>query len=189
MKCQSLNKIYEQDELFYWCNCCGDINMPGESGHFVTHKPEDLPPRYFALYDKCQMETDGCHRHVVSFCGKPGMMLVALHDKCYYCDILEMAERPSNPTEVVEHECMMKMVALLITRRCEAMSADPRLEHCIPIFGENTDPDGHELCLFIPAATAMGSIDEIQDAFLEYCWTEADKDLLTQSFKVLRENS
>lgn len=51
-----LSKIYDQDELFYWCNCLGEINMPGENGHFIIHKPEELPPKCAELYEKCQKE-------------------------------------------------------------------------------------------------------------------------------------
>lgn len=182
---ESLNKIYEQEELFYWCNCCGDINMPGECGHFVTHAPEELPPQYLALYEKCQMEGNGCHRYVVTFRGRPGMLLGALHDECYYSDILNLSENPTTPGEVMEHACVMKMAALLIMRHCEALSAEPQLEHCIPIFGENTDPDGHELCLFIPADIAKNNIDQIQKVFLNHCWTKGDTETLRNTVQQL----
>lgn len=54
-----LNEIYKKDELFYWCNCLGEINMPGD-GHFIVHKAEELPPRYFELYEKYRVFDKSC---------------------------------------------------------------------------------------------------------------------------------
>lgn len=174
-----LNEIYKKDELFYWCNCLGEINMPGD-GHFIVHKAEELPPRYFELYEKYQMETDECHRYVVSFRGRPGMLLTALHVEEYYFDVLNMESRPATLDGIMARECIRKIAALLVMRQCEKMSHDKRLDGCIPIFGEDTDPDGHELALFIPEDRAS-DIDSLQKIFLEYCWTRADERTLIRS--------
>lgn len=171
-----LSKIYDQDELFYWCNCLGEINMPGENGHFIIHKPEELPPKCAELYEKCQKEVGPCHRYVVTFRGRPGMLLTALHDESYYCDAVDIEDKPTSADDVLVHKCVMDLAALLVQRRCESMTTDFRLENCcVPIFGENTDPAGHELCLFIPAEVALRDIDRIQDVFLEYCWQHEDE--------------
>ena len=181
-----LNKIYEKDELFYWCNCCGDINMPGGKNYLDVHTPEELPPRYFELYEKYQMETDGCHRYVVSFRGRPGMLLTALHNEGYYSDILNIKSRPTTPNEIMARECIRKITALLIMRQCGKMSHDKRLDGCIPIFGEDTDTDGHELALFIPEGRAS-DIDSLQKIFLEYCWTSSDERTLIRAVSLVVE--
>lgn len=171
-----LNDIYEKEELFYWCNCCCDVNMPGDSS-FSIHSPDELPPRYYELYEKYQTEDSGCYRYVVSFRGHPGMLLVALHDDGYYDDILSKKEPMAFKKEILMKECARKFTALLVLNQCEKMSKDKRLDGCVSIFGENTDPDGHELALFIPEEAAF-NIDKFQEVFLEYCWTKEDEKCL-----------
>ena len=111
-----LSKIYDQDELFYWCNCLGEINMPGENGHFIIHKPEELPPKCAELYEKCQKEVGPCHRYVVTFRGRPGMLLTALHDESYYCDAVDIEDKPTSADDVLVHKCVMDLAALLVQK-------------------------------------------------------------------------
>lgn len=55
----------------YWCNCTGDLNIPG----IIHGELSDLPPTAAALYDQCWAEDawNAGHCHVMSVDGKFGI--------------------------------------------------------------------------------------------------------------------
>ena len=169
----SLNNVYHADAVHYWCNALGEINMPGEAS-YRPHTPEELPPVYRELYDKYQYETDSVHTYVVSYDGVPGMMLTALHDNGYYDDVADITK---NHTALYKqlHDAAMSAALYLIYARAEKMLEDEMFSGCTVLIGDFTDPDGHELCLFVPPERCK-QLDEIRNHFIQqYCWVKADE--------------
>ena len=46
---RNLNEIYKNDELFYYCNSCGEINIPN-TDVFSYHDVDELPIKERNLY-------------------------------------------------------------------------------------------------------------------------------------------
>lgn len=183
----SLNNVYHADAMHYWCNALGEINMPGEAS-FCPHMPDELPPAYRELYEKYQYETDDVHTYVVSYDGVPGMMLTALHDNCYYDDIVDISKSQTEDYEQI-HAVMMDSALYLINLRAKKMTEDEMFENCTVLVGDFTDPDGHELCLFVPTG-ACGNLDKIREHFIKkYCWCHEDADRIKKCFSALTKVS
>lgn len=122
--------------LTYWCNCLGEINVPGKPLSYSGHIDE-LPPDVQALYNAYQTETDGFHLYTVSLNGVNGMLFTLLVDKEWVEDSLE--------NDMSSAYDALKAVALRI-RDSEKFHSD-----VIILALEDTDPDGHELGIFFPA--------------------------------------
>lgn len=135
----SLNDIYKQDELFYWCNACGDINMPN-TDPMSLHTEDELPMRERNLYENYWEEGAGCCMYVVRFREHPAMVLNYLFDKGYCEDLLG-----HEPTRADMHHFWVAI------RDCaQFLERDERTAGCWVVVGEDTDPDGHELTVVVP---------------------------------------
>ena len=179
----SLNDVYHVDAMFYWCNAMGEINMPGEAS-YSPHTPEELPPAYRELYEKYEYETDSANTYVVSYDGMPGMLLTALHSNGYYDDVANLS---ADRTDWYDrfHLIMMDVAFHLIHLRAEAMTKDDLFDGCVVLVGDFTDPDGHELCLFVPA-DKCDRLDAIREKFVKnYCWNKEDAARVKRVFEVL----
>lgn len=136
---RDLNEIYEKELLFYWCNSLGEINVPG--ARFSSGDPEELPPKQKILYEGWQQEDDP-YRYVVSYNGKAAMALGLLFDYSWLADIMTIKE---------SNFCVRAMGGILfqaIKKYGKALEA--RLPNVEILFGEDTDPDGHELLVVVP---------------------------------------
>ena len=154
-KTVSLNEIYAADELFYYCNACGDINIPGEEdpAKMYAHKPEELPMTALNLYENYWQEGAGLPMYVVEYKGQIGMAVTALFDRSYHDDLFK--EKGIGVTKS-EFFAAMKRVAKMYRNafRYETM------------VGVDTDPDGHEIVFFIPehlASNAAGFASFVGD--------------------------
>ena len=49
---KSLNKAYQTDSMYYWCNAEGEVNYPGSG--FSTGDSERLPAAVKELYERYQ---------------------------------------------------------------------------------------------------------------------------------------
>lgn len=182
---KSLLTAYESRALYYWCNSAGDIRMPGDGERSILHRPEELPDAYRQLYDRYQTETGEGHRHVVEYAGRPGMLLAALYDKSYFRDVCQEQAGIADQEFTPSLDDFLMDVAyrrLLIT--VEAMEKDEELAGCTVLVGKNTDPDGHEVCLFIPTEKA-GSIDDIEKAFYRHLYTKREEAIVAKIMKTL----
>lgn len=127
----SLNEIYEKESFMYWCNAMGEINNPYDT----TCSPDAMtditvmPPREQELYGMKQ--SDG-QEYVVSWNYRAYIAYTALFDYEYLMDVM-----PDNTDEE-------RVNAL------EAYAESLTCPGCEILYGENTDPDGHEIILMIP---------------------------------------
>ena len=53
-----LSKLYEDDDeniMFYWCNSCGEVNLPGDIG-LVLRTEDELPPKIKSIFEHLECE-------------------------------------------------------------------------------------------------------------------------------------
>ena len=79
-KIGSLNALYQENRIFYHCNACGDINVPGKPALYCG-TVDDLPASVRELYENVWSEVDGWPEYVVTMDGKPCMAFSILVDK------------------------------------------------------------------------------------------------------------
>lgn len=137
------NGIYEEPvrladgvlprRLTYYCNALGEINVPGKDPTYCG-TVEELPPDAQAIYEAYQVEGI----YTVSLNGVTGMLFSM-------CITDEFAAEHADGD------------AHLVYRAIRKVAEDIRDDRVFPAEAvllalESTDPDGHELCVFYPAA-------------------------------------
>lgn len=136
----NLNEVYKQKQLFYYCNTCGDINIPN-TDPLSIHQSDELPLREQNLYENYWGEGFGCHMYVVKYRNNTGMILGFLFDESYLCDLL-------NKNEVSDED--MSRFYTAISDYANLLEQSNKIAGCEVLIGNNTDPDGHELLVFVP---------------------------------------
>lgn len=137
---KSLNEIYNNNELFYYCNTCGEINIPN-THPLSYHDSDELPLRERNLYENYWYEGAGCCMYVVNYNGNAAMALGFLFDEGYLCDILHKDEVDNADMEVFYDA---------ISDYAKMLENNEMLSYCDVVVGKNTDPDGHEIVVIVP---------------------------------------
>lgn len=135
-----LNNVYENDELYYWCNTCGDINIPNMPLLYCG-EIDELPMKQRNLYENYWYEGAGCNMYVVDYKGKPAMALGFLFDYSYLSDLLNNNDVSNEDMEVFYNAI------------CDCGMMLEKNEHALDyevLIGKDTDPDGHELLFVVP---------------------------------------
>ena len=165
MAIYDLKKAHEKDELFYWCNALGEINMPGDGG-IREHEEDELPPKVKKLYEKYQAEVDGCNLYTVNFRGQPGMLVAVLFDTCWAEDKLRHDEKLKPVIQTMSEDQIKRAVhsvmdnPLMDAIWAAALSMVEEVDGFRSLLiGKDTDPDGHELCEFILASRCEQDLD------------------------------
>jgi len=130
----SLNDLYDHNALYYWCNACGDINPPDNPMN--CGDLDDLPMLERDLYENYWSELFWANLYVVDISGNPGMLIVYLIDYDMREDGAESDEDGSL------YEAAKKCAESLV-----ASGGHPGAD---VLLGKDTDPIGHELCVFVP---------------------------------------
>lgn len=141
----SLNDVYKNDELFYWTNCLGEVNMPGDGKNSMhIHSPEELPNVAKKVYDLIELD-HGFTCHVVSFRGKIGFLIDVIMDESWIQDTLDKDDVEAESKALLKH---IPDVVERITDTLEDIFDVPQNTYSV-FLGEDTDPDGHELMFFV----------------------------------------
>ena len=141
----SLDEVYENNELFCWTNCMGEVNMPGDpENRTIIHKVEELPPIAKTVYDQTEFGS-GLGNYVVSFRGKIGFLINVLVDESWLQDVLKKNDVEEEADELLKH---IPDVVERIADTLEEFFGVPETTYSV-LLGENTDPDGHELMFFV----------------------------------------
>ena len=136
----SLNEVYENNEMYYWCNSCGDINIPNMPPMYYG-EIEELPIKQRNLYENYWDEGTGNMMYVVDYKGKPAIALGYLFDEGYLSDLLNKSSVSTEDMEAfynAVYDC-----GLMLSNKDE-------LNGCDVLVGENTDVDLHELIVIVP---------------------------------------
>ena len=137
---RNLNEIYKNDELFYYCNSCGEINIPN-TDVFSYHDVDELPIKERNLYENYWSDAYGFQMYVVNYNGNAAMALNFLFCETYLSDILNKDK--INDTD-------MQMLYNAISDYAKILEKDKIVAFCDIAVGDYTDPDGHELLVIIP---------------------------------------
>ena len=137
---KKLNYIYENNELFYYCNSCGEINIPG-TDMLSLHKADELPVRERELYENYWDDSTCGRMYVVNYKGNPAMALSFIFDEYYLSDIL-------NKTNISKKD--MDKWYKYIFNYAQILAKNKIVSGCEICIGEYTDSDGHELVVIIP---------------------------------------
>lgn len=141
----SLNKVYENNELVYYCNACGEINIP-ETDPLSIHNPDELPLPALNLYENYWREGAGLTMYVVKYKGQFALAVAALFDDGYRDDLL--TENGIAVTDTEFFDAVMRVAKMYkMAFRFETL------------VGQDTDPDGHEIVFIIPYDMCDGAQD------------------------------
>lgn len=143
-----LSKLYEDnsnDTMFYWCNACGDVNLPSDVD-IVLHTEDELPPKIKRIYDSLECECNETNEYAVTICNKSGILLVALYPYQFVADILKIDERSQKAQDATE-QLSLDLKSFGNSLAAELKKIDP---NCEVILGIHTDPEGPELGVFVP---------------------------------------
>lgn len=165
---KNFKDVYGKNSLFYWCNCLGELNMPGDGEKCFPHRPEDLPPAVRDVYEKYWSEGVNAKRYVVSFEGQVGILLTALYNEDYVEDATEVEVGTYKFTALMaktfDYLCgKAAMMDFLVTDSI-----------CEVLVGDYSDPDGHELAMFIPTTNTAKAIIELINLFESCVYTDED---------------
>lgn len=153
---ESLNKVYEEGSLFYWCNATGDVNMPGDpKGCIIIHKPEELPPIPHELYDTYFSEGDGAYNYVVNYKGAPAYAFGFLFTNEWINETLKLGDSPVYTFQEIVEKAVN-----------DVFGNDELFRDCYFLYGEGTDPTGCELLIVVPYEQ-KDKIPLMQKAFSE----------------------
>ena len=139
MNNQAFNNYNEMlKEIYFWCNCTGDVFAKGNS---LPDSVENMPPKYQNLYLNYWRESLGCSMFVAEWENKPYMILEILADYEYANDLeLEMNEEISKNRFWL---AVQDAAQLLV-------SGYKQLEGLVIAVGKETDEDGHNIAVFVP---------------------------------------
>ena len=161
--------IYETNSLFYWCNCIGEINMPGDGNVCIPHRADELPPAVRNVYEKYWCDAVNAKRYVVTFEGQVGILLEALYNETYAEDTTKVNEKTH------EFSVLMAKIFDYLCGKAAMLDFFTASSGCTSLVGEYSDPDGHELALFIPVGNKSAKeIIECINSFESCIYTDED---------------
>lgn len=131
----SLNNLYDHFAIHYWCNACGDINVP-DADPMYCGTPDEMPEKERDLYENYWSELYWANLYVVSMCGRAGMLIVYLIDY----DMREDGSESDDDGSLFEY----------VNRCAESLVKSGGHPGSEILIGKDTDPIGHELCVFVP---------------------------------------
>lgn len=169
-----LSKLYEgdnEDTMFYWCNACGEVNLPSDVG-IVLHTEEELPPKIKSIYEHLECECNETNEYAVTICNKSGILLVALYPYQFVADVLKIDERSQKAQDATE-QLALDLKTFGNDLAAELKKIDP---NCEAILGIHTDPEGPELGVFIPfnedGQPVANSLSGIRKKFNEIAYSD-----------------
>jgi len=143
-----LSKLYAEDyndTMFYWCNSCGEVNLPGDVG-IVLHTEDELPPKIKSIFEYLECERNETNEYAVTVCNKSGILLMALYPCRFVADVLKIDEESEKALDATEQFALnLKGFGNRLT--AELKEIDP---NCEVILGIHTDPEGPEFGVFVP---------------------------------------
>lgn len=175
---KSLNELYDRDVVFYHCNALGEINVAGKDPLYCGDVSE-MPEPAQVLYNQYQDETGPYRTYVVNIGNRYGMAYVVLFDYSWLDD---------NGLDVEKDETIFGALNTAVRNVAERIMDDSiaDLEFYV---GNNTDPDGDELMLFVPMDRLAPTLD-LQEACVEAIFgfdTDSENDVYDEVLASIRD--
>lgn len=147
-----MKKMYKDVDIIYWANCCGDINLPSDPKEkIILHSRNDLPNDIAPIYDACWFD-DYPHMYPVTIEeeGKKqnGILISLLFDYEYIAN--QYGEDLKNGMKIDPNMAMDYFRYLCDVATMYKETDLAKRFHVDVFVGDGTDPDGHEVAIFIP---------------------------------------
>ena len=152
-----LNESYDNGELRYWCNSCGDIFNPDTKKDCGVN---DLPVKIKNLYLNYWGETYNSSTYIAEYSKNPVIIFSYLFDASYIDDVMEKLNIPSDTVYMDGIWCAVHDLANILIGKLPV--------GCYVFAGNNTDPDGHEILVAVPyqIRNKLEEIDKFLDQFV-----------------------
>lgn len=137
-----LNDIYENDEIFFYCNACGEIELPTDLEQLSYHTPEELPLKERNLYENYWKKGPGAYKmYVVNYKGNAAMAINFLFDEYSFGEFLGKDNASDED---------MAMLYDAIVDYAKMLEKSEKLTFCDVLVGKYSDPYGHEILVIVP---------------------------------------
>lgn len=170
-----LSKLYDEDNndtMFYWCNSCGEVNLPGDVG-IVLHTEDELPPKIKSIFEHLECERNETNEYAASICNKSGILLMALYPYQFVADVLKIDEQSQKAQDATE-QLAVNLKAFSSDLLTKFKKIDP---NCEVVLGIHTDPEGPELGVFIPffedEKPVENNLSAVRKEFNEIAYSDA----------------
>lgn len=178
-----LSKLYKDNDenvMFYWCNSCGEVNLPGDIG-IVLHTEDELPPKIKSIFEHLECERNETNEYAVTICNKNGILLMALYPYQFVADVLKIDERSQKAQDATE-QLALDLKGFGSSLAAELKEIDP---NCEVILGIHTDPEGPEFGVFVPffedEQPVTNNLSSIRKKFNEIAYSDTVCNLIRQS--------
>lgn len=178
-----LSKLYEDDDeniMFYWCNSCGEVNLPGDIG-IVLHTEDELPPKIKSFFEHLECERNETNEYAVTICNKSGILLMALYPCQFVADVLKIDEESQKALDATE-QFALNLKGFGNRLAAELKEIDP---NCEVILGIHTDPEGPEFGVFVPffedGQPVANNLSGIRKKFNKIAYSDTVCNLISQS--------
>lgn len=181
-----LSKLYDEDNndtMFYWCNSCGEVNLPGDIG-IVLHTEDELPLRIKSIFEHLECERNETNEYAVTICNKSGILLMALYPCQFVADVLKIDEESQKALDATE-QFALNLKGFGNRLAVELKEIDP---NCEVLLGIHTDPVGPEFGVFVPffedEQPAANNLSGIRKKFNKIAYSDTVCNLISQSAAV-----
>lgn len=181
-----LSKLYAEDNndtMFYWCNSCGEVNLPGDVG-IVLHTEDELPPNIKSIFEHLECERNETNEYAVTVCNKSGILLMALYPCRFVADVLKIDEESEKALDATK-QFALNLKGFGNRLAAELKEIDP---NCEVILGIHTDPEGPEFGVFVPffedGQPVANNLSGIRKKFNETAYSDTVCNLISQSAAV-----
>lgn len=181
-----LSKLYAEDNndtMFYWCNSCGEVNLPGDVG-IVLHTEDELPPKIKSIFEYLECERNETNEYAVTVCNKSGILLMALYPCRFVADVLKIDEESEKALDATE-QFALNLKGFGNRLAAELKESDP---NCEVVLGIHTDPEGPEFGVFVPffedEQPVANNLSGIRKKFNEIAYSDVVCNLISQSAAV-----
>lgn len=181
-----LSKLYDEDNndtMFYWCNSCGEVNLPGDVG-IVLHTEDELPSKIKSIFEHLECERNETNEYAVTICNKSGILLMALYPCQFVADVLKIDEENQKALDATE-QFALNLKGFGNRLAAELKEIDP---NCEVILGIHTDPEDPEFGVFVPffedGQPIANNLSGIRKKFNKIAYSDTVCNLISQSAAV-----
>lgn len=181
-----LSKLYDEDNndtMFYWCNSCGEVNLPGDVG-IVLHTEDELSPKIKNIFEHLECKRNETNEYAVTICNKSGILLMALYPCQFVADVLKIDEENQKALDATE-QFALNLKGFGNRLAAELKEIDP---NCEVILGIHTDPEGPEFGVFVPffedEQPVANNLSGIRTKFNKIAYSDTVCNLISQSAPV-----
>ena len=157
-----LQRTYSDHMLFYWTNAAGDFNFPGFAP-LQQVDINDVPRTAQEIFEKYWMETSGTYEYVATFEGMFGLAFGYIFDY----GILEETGIVEEGKFSYLREDQKQKKAEFLHAAVKAAAEEMAVPFDHVLFGEDTDPTGDEILIFIPYENLINYKRDVKGDFYD----------------------